>query len=140
VVDGLKAVHRGLTPFAAQKIGDFATFLGLADEYRRTEIVSPKPILKPASRKPVVAESFALNEAKRRITSVYEHAQTATDEQIEAVLKPLADGFSPAELKRLAQPVGVGEKVKSLRAAAKIVNEIRFAIKDRRDVADRSKE
>lgn len=139
VVKDLTAIHDALTPFAAEELGKFADFLKLAEEYKRTGVLTPKGGKGKggAATEPVVpAETL-----HRQLRDLYDRASTATDPQIDAALKPLEhkDVKLPA-LKQLAQAVEAEGRVKSLRAKDKAIAAIRQAIIDRRAMAQRGQQ
>jgi hypothetical protein len=138
VTDGLNAIHEGLSPFAGERLEAFAAFLRQAEEYRRTGVLPVGKGKKADASAQPTAIGPAGEEVKRRVAALFGQARTATDEQIEAALAPLAKQFQLADLKAIADAADVGGKVVGLRAKDKVVGEIRRAIVDRRSMAQRS--
>jgi hypothetical protein len=137
VLDGLKAVHAGLEPFAEYEFNDFATFLKHADEYKRAGVIPIQPSKKksgstaPKAPKPK-AQTITLDESRMRVRTLYEMASTGevSRQRLDEEFAPFLarGGLTLDDLKLVAAEADSAGTVRGLKTKPKVVDAIKQAI------------
>jgi len=142
----LRAVRDGLAPFADQPFADFAAFLRLADEYKRTGQIPIAATKTPRAKKqtepkpPKAAKvpKLSRDAAQLLVRTLYEQAAKPgflTDEQLDAELAKLST-TNVTDIRKAAAEADAGGRVKKMNVPEAIA-EIKRAILGRKATNDR---
>jgi hypothetical protein len=138
IIDDLKAISSGLTPFAALALKDFAAFLARAEEFDRTGQVSKDAKGTKAPRATSAPKATPNVDALAgEALALYQRAAdpSVTQADIDQLMTKLGPLTKPG-LVTIADRLGL--KGMNAKAKAKILGELRSSIEDRKGSFQRS--
>ncbi len=131
----LERMCEGLQPFAGLTVSQFADFLAVAEEYKRTGIVPAKGGRGSKAAKAVDPQAVA--EAVSGLLALYESAAApaTTYSLIDSEVKKVGARFTKPALVQVANGMGLAGSFKTKKAA---LDEIRRKITERKEAHERT--